>query len=138
MKMKSKEVGGAKDPPVIGQCALCLEGNQKLENSHFLPAGVYRRMIDRKHGNPNPFRFNDSGWFQDNNQIRDFLLCRACEDRLNNGGERWFLNYCWSQDQFRLASLMDEAAPATAETRIKSYHATQIGGIDRSASHISR
>ena len=112
--------------PRIGICALCRRNDQELQDSHFLPAGVYRVTRDETQDNPDPLKFNDDAVFQDSKQVSDHLLCRECEERLNKNGEQWFLAHCWRKTQFRLGSLLDGASPTGSSPRIKLYHADQI------------
>ncbi len=104
--------------------------DQELQNSHFLPAGVYRVTREENEANPNPITFNDRGVFQDSKQISDYLLCSECEDRLNKNGERWFLAHCSRKDQFRLDSLLNSGTPVELSPRMKVYHAASIPGVN--------
>ena len=110
----------------IGTCPLCLRNGQELQDSHFQPAGVYRVLRSETEDNPNPFRFNDRGVFQDSKQVRDYLLCWDCEQRLSKNGENWFLAHCWRKDSFRLASMLDSASPQLVYPRTHVYHADKI------------
>lgn len=110
----------------IGKCALCRRDGQDLQDSHFLPAGVYRVIRDETQGNPDPLKFSDNGVFQDSRQISDYLLCHECEQRLNKNGENWFLAYCWRKRHFRLVSLLEVVDPQVIYRRIKIYHAASI------------
>jgi len=71
----------------LDTCALCKRDNQELQDSHFLPKGVYRVTREEHEANPNPITLNDCGVFQDSKQISDYLLCSECEGRLNQNGE---------------------------------------------------
>jgi len=117
----------------VGVCALCHRDDQELQNSHFLPAGVYRATRDGTQDNPNPLTLNDDAVFQNSKQISDHLLCRQCEERLNKNGEHWFLAHCCRKNQFPPASLLDGVPPVGSSTRIMLYHASQISKINVAA-----
>jgi hypothetical protein len=119
--------------PRIDVCALCKRSGQELQASHFLPAGVYRVTRDETQDNPDPLKFNDHGVFQNSRQVKDYLLCRECEDRLNKGGEHWFLANCWRKDKFLLASLLHASRPTDSSGAITFFHADQIPAIDVAA-----
>jgi hypothetical protein len=119
--------------PKIGLCALCRQEGQELQASHFLPAGVYRVLRDESQDNPDPIKFNDHGVFQDSKQVKDYLLCHSCEQRLSKNGENWFLAHCCRKEQFRLASLMDEVDPVAGSDSIKVYLAEQVSKINVAA-----
>ena len=109
---------------------MCKADNRELQNSHFLPAGVYRVTREENEANPNPITFDDRGVFQDSKQICDYLLCSECEDRLNKNGERWFLADCSRRDQFRLDSLLNSGTAVELSPRMKVYHAASIPGVN--------
>jgi hypothetical protein len=117
----------------VGVCGLCHLNDQELQDSHFLPAGVYRVIRDETQANPNPLKFNDDVVFQDSKQVSDHLLCHECEERLNKSGEQWFLAHCCRKNQFRLGSLLDGASPAGSFPRAKLYHADQVPKLNVAA-----
>lgn len=117
----------------IGQCALCRRNGEELQDSHFLPAGVYRVIRDEREVNPDPLKFNDHGVFQNSAQVSDYLLCHKCEERLNKNGECWFLANYWRKKQFRLASLLEAEVPEVIFPRIKIYHAARIPRFNNDA-----
>lgn len=119
--------------PQIGICALCRRNDQELQDSHFLPAGVYRATRDETQGNPNPIKFNDDGVFQNSKQVSDYLLCPECEDRLNTNGERWFLAHCCRKNVFPLAALLDGTEMVDSSPQIDVYHASLIPKLSVSA-----
>lgn len=117
----------------IGKCALCFQERQELQDSHFLPAGVYRVTRDETQDNPNPIIFNDNAVFQTSKQVTAFLLCRSCEVRLNKNGEDWFLKYCSRKDKFLMHSLVQAARPEIVFPKIKIYHAAKLAQINVAA-----
>lgn len=117
--------------PKKNKCLLCHREGQDLQDSHFLPAGVYRvvRSESSEGGSPNPIIFDSEGAVQTSSQIKDYVFCAECEQRLNRNGEAYFLKYCWRRDGFRLHAILDAAAPSVAG-RIKVYAAAKFPEID--------
>lgn len=118
--------------PKIGKCLLCHQPNQELQDSHFIPAGVYRvvRNESTEDGNPNPVLFNEDGVVQTSKQITDFVFCQDCEQRLNRNGEAYFLKYCWRRNGFCLHAVISTATPSVVAGRIKVYAADKLPEID--------
>jgi hypothetical protein len=77
--------------PHIGQCKLCLQ-IRALQDSHLMPAALYRR--GRLDGDPNPYptMVTARGKFQTSKEIKDYVLCRECEQRFNRNGERYTMS----------------------------------------------
>ena len=122
--------------PVIGECKLCLRDPVVLENSHFLSAGIYRQLRDENGANPNPWLVTSRSAVQTSRQMTAHLLCRDCEKRFSNGGERWVLTRCSKKDgTFPLASVLSSRIPdlSSSESQTKVYFAARIPKIDISA-----
>jgi hypothetical protein len=119
--------------PKIGKCALCHGEGLELQNSHFMPAGVYRVVRNEAEENPNPILFHSEAAAQTSKQITDFLLCRACEKRLSEKGENYFLKCCWRRDGFRLHAILDAATPSVVFDRLKIYAAAKFLEINVAA-----
>ncbi|MGH9775981.1 MAG: hypothetical protein ACRD50_13660 [Candidatus Acidiferrales bacterium] len=84
--------------------------------------------------NPNPLIFNSNGVQQDSKQVSDYLLCRDCEQRLNQNGEDWFLKFCWRKDQFALATTLETARHhKILHSQVKVYHAAEIPQVNMTA-----
>jgi hypothetical protein len=75
-------------------CKLCLQLVPRLEKSHFLSAGIYRRLRDDTEKNPNPWLLTPDGAVQTSDQMKEPLLCSKCEQRFSKFGENWVLKYC--------------------------------------------
>ena len=119
-----------------GRCKLCLKDMVDLQDSHFLPAGIYRIIRDAKEDNPNPLEITEKTAVQTSRQVTAWLLCRCCEQRLSKNGEDWVLRNCLrSNSRFSLASILALQTPdvslATTPTRL--YYASKIPKIDVSA-----
>jgi len=79
---------------MIGPCHLC-KVVTTLQRSHVLPAGFYRRMLDHGAKNPNPVLLTHGSAVQSSKQVTAPILCGSCEQRFNQGGERWVLAHCF-------------------------------------------
>ena len=78
-------------------CKLCLKSVVKLEDSHFLSAGIYRRLRDLTAKNPNPMLLTPKGAVQTSKQITTPLLCSECEQRFSKHGETGFSSGAFRQ-----------------------------------------
>jgi hypothetical protein len=69
---------------VIGDCRLCGAHQVPLRDSHILPSWAYRRARDTTNrvGAPDPIRVSDGVAVQTSEQIKEYLLCEVCEQRL--------------------------------------------------------
>lgn len=93
----------------VGECALC-KRRALLELSHIIPKGCYRRVSLGSNLTVNIIR--DKAVLTQM-QLKIPLLCKACEDKLNKNGERYFLAQCLQADQsFPLFSRADLARHA--------------------------
>jgi hypothetical protein len=77
--------------PPIEQCKLCLQ-TRALQDSHLMPAALYRQ--GRLDGDANPYTtmVTARGKFQTSKEIKDYILCRECEQRFNRNGERYTMS----------------------------------------------
>lgn len=109
---------------VIGKCRLCLE-KAELQDSHLLPRALYRmigRGSDRAH--PDTVQLTYGSRKKSSEQASCHLLCRACEQRVNENGERWVLRRCYrGRGCFRLRSELRTRARFSG-TEIEAYAAS--------------
>ena len=120
---------------MMGQCKLCLQPRD-LINSHFLPAGIYRRLRDKNETNPNPWMLSREKAVQTSKQKTAYLLCSECEQRFSTLGEDWVLKHCLQEDgDFPLASILESKTQDVSSPRnpTKLYYACSIPEIDKSA-----
>ena len=66
-------------------CKLC-QKEKDLFKSHLMPAALYA-LCDAP--DSRPVRVAADVVMQTSRQVQDYLLCAACEDALNKGGESW-------------------------------------------------
>jgi hypothetical protein len=90
-----------------GQCGLCLRP-AVLQESHLLPAAVYRLMRGRTDGpNSSLVHVTTTKSFRSDKQITEYFLCRNCEQRFSVNGENYVLRHCDRQNgKFRLRELL--------------------------------
>ena len=69
---------------VTGDCRLCGARQVPLRDSHILPSWAYRRARDTTNsiGAPDPIRVSNGVAVQTSEQMKEYLLCEACEQRL--------------------------------------------------------
>lgn len=107
-------------------CALC-NSNEQLVRSHLLPAFLYRILG----GARNPVRVNARIAYSTSYQLRRHLLCRACENRFNVGGEKWIAANCArtiAKSPIQLA--LEAAEPVYTWPAAKVYSAQKTDGLD--------
>src|SRR5260370_42631864 len=84
-----------------GKCKLCLRADQELQESHLVPAGMYRRIRSNEK-NPHPILITKEGSHPCSMQITDYILCKECETRFDRGGEAYTLRVSAGNGRFRL------------------------------------
>jgi hypothetical protein len=63
--------------------------------------------------------------------ISDTVFCKACEDRLNRGGEQWMMSHCLREDKsFPLQETLSHARPDGQLRNAVVYHAAGLPSID--------
>jgi hypothetical protein len=109
----------------FGKCRLCLEPGE-LQRSHLLPKALYRmigRGTDRLH--PDTVQLTSGSQRKSSEQASCHLLCSACEQRLNAGGEDWMLRKCYlGQGRFELRSEVRRRAVLSG-AEIEAYAASE-------------
>ena len=71
-------------------CKLCKQ-DRELRDSHFLPAAVYAQLRNPADQNPNPVLITKKLSLTTSKQMKDYVLCAECEERLSKFGETWVL-----------------------------------------------
>jgi hypothetical protein len=74
----------------VDKCKLCL-GTKELCDSHYLPKSIYRSGLAKELKNPNPVVIANGQWKQISDQLRGYVFCAGCEEKLNKNGETWVM-----------------------------------------------
>jgi hypothetical protein len=111
-------------------CALCHE-MRPLLNSHFLPAALYKNLLDPNGPIKNMIVSNGAIASEESKQVSQPLLCQDCEILFQKGGESWVLARRLMPDgKFPLRDMLKAATPAqTARNGDIVYEAASIPGI---------
>jgi len=126
----------AADIVMMGKCKLCLRDAVSLQDSHYLPKGIFKILRDDGWDNPNPWKLTKKMAVQTSKQQTAYLLCKECEQLLNKKGEAWVLKHCLRKNgEFRLASILAARKPdlSSNDTPTKVYYASNISEINISA-----
>lgn len=112
-----------------GICRLCgLE--KELRESHFLPAALYKSLLQPAEENPHPYLMTPNKTIETSRQIKDFVLCADCEDRFNKGGEGWVLSHMAREGSFPLQESLFRATPIRSVPGLTTYAAGRIPDIN--------
>jgi len=114
-----------------GKCELC-HLMRDLHDSHYLPAGGYRRARAANLKNPNPIILSNGKAKQSSNQVRDYKFCTECEKRFNVGGESWVLSKVPAQygKPFEIHTLLNTATPTFVRKGFLIFPGATVPEID--------
>ena len=93
-----------------GTCALCGTIG-KLHDSHFLPKSVYRLLRRSNNGNLSPVLMSRRISIQSDYQMKQPLLCGACERRFSENGENYVVPFLNNGRSFPLLNRLKVALP---------------------------
>ena len=113
-----------------GQCKLCLN-TRELQDSHFMPAALYRATRNATAPNPNPAVITSRGTVQTSQQMKDFLLCKDCEDLFNNHGEKYVMGQVNRSGKFPLLETLRKATPTRITGGFHWYSIVDVLSVDR-------
>lgn len=109
-----------------GICKLCLQ-TKDLQNSHLIPAAMYKYIRNASKRNPNPVAVGRDVTATTSKQVTDYVLCAGCEDRINNNGEREILKWVWNGKRFPLGDRLAVAHPYYTFTDFIAFSGTAVG-----------
>jgi len=116
-----------------GTCKLCATVRD-LQDSHLIPAAVYKTLNEPAATNPNPVLIKSGTSFQTSKQSKMRLLCSACEQSLNAHGERQIIPLLAKRDlSSPLYELVAAGKPELEIDSITAYAAAQIAGFPTAA-----
>lgn len=103
----------------LGICKLCLE-EKELVKSHLLSKGLYP--------DENPVIMNRKVVVKTDAQVKDFLLCKDCEQLFNKNGESWVLPRLNDDaGNFPLLNLLRVAMPFEDAAKFQAYSCEAVG-----------
>lgn len=114
----------------IGICKLCLQ-NRDLQDSHLLPKALYRMSRFEGAPNPNPALLTPDGIVQTSKQIKDYLLCKSCEELFSKNGERYALSQVNRDGNFALLRTLRANAPKSSLLGFTYYDGAAIPSINK-------
>jgi len=114
----------------LGTCKLCLQ-TRMLQDSHLLPAALYRMSRLDGAANPNPYLISAKRTIQTSRQIKDYVLCRDCEQRINRGGEHYAMSQVNRNGSFPLLAMLNSVPASRSSSGFSWYYANSTPSIDR-------
>src|SRR2546426_1040661 len=92
------------------KCALCLLVKD-LQDSHLLPASLYKKTRTPGATNPNPSLITKRGIVQTSRQMKDYLLCKDCEGLFSRNGEQYVMGQVAHKGKFPLLDILRAVQP---------------------------
>lgn len=119
-------------PVPIGKCKLCLR-TADLQNSHLVPASLYKKSRIPGASNPNPTLVTEKGTKQTSRQIRNFVLCRDCEQLFSKNGENYVMTQVFDGNtkKFPLLDVLHATTPTWGGPEFVGYDLTVTPAVDR-------
>jgi hypothetical protein len=117
-------------PAAAKPCALCLL-NKPLLASHFLPAAIYKNLIDPTGPIKNMIASNLSKASEESKQVKQYLLCQDCEILFQQGGENWVLGRrLMPNGSFELRDLLRQATPVRTQQGASFFTLNTVPTVD--------
>jgi hypothetical protein len=117
-------------PAAAKPCALCLL-NKPLLASHFLPAAIYKNLIDPTGPIKNMIASNLSKASEESKQVKQYLLCQDCEILFQQGGENWVLGRrLMPNGSFELRDLLRQATPVRTPEGASFFTLNTVPTVD--------
>lgn len=96
-----------------------------------MPASLYRATRNTGAVNPNPAVITARGTFQTSKQMKDFLLCKECEDLFNKGGEAYVMSRVNRAGRFPLLEALQNVTPTKIAVGFSWYDIIAVPNVDR-------
>ncbi len=110
----------------MGICKLCLK-RRALQRSHLLPEGVYLRLRNPKGPVIDPIVVTAKITMSTSKQVRDFLLCRRCEQRFDQNGEDYVLRQMNNRGKFKFLERLRVSPHPDFTLNEGTYSGSSIG-----------
>lgn len=105
----------------------------ELQDSHFLSAAIYAELRTQAHSNPNPVLITKRISMASSKQLKDYLLCNACEQRFSASGETWVIANMARSTGFPLQEILKKVKPAAHSDAFTLFNGASIPAIDMDA-----
>ena len=112
------------------KCALCLLVKD-LQDSHLLPASLYKKTRPPQATNPNRSLITKRGIVQTSRQMKDYLLCKGCEGLFSRNGEQYVMEQVSHQGRFPLLDTLRAVQPTKTAAGFDWYNNTTVPGVNR-------
>ncbi|HZU32610.1 MAG TPA: hypothetical protein VFB79_15945 [Candidatus Angelobacter sp.] len=112
----------------VGICKMCFY-QKTLVSSHFMPRAIYDYC---RSGDLEPVKFSRKVAFCTSYQVQDYIMCKSCEDVLNDGGEKWTVGKLATMDRksFPLYEILSKATPQFEDGGAKVYQGVNVAGFE--------
>ena len=107
--------------------------SERLQESHLMPRDLYRmaRGSGAK-GNQDPHVLSAKGRKSSSHQVKDYVLCRDCEQRFSKNGEDYVMRLVTKRNgQFPLPDMLNQIPTSLRGKRWTAYVNSQTPQIDR-------
>jgi hypothetical protein len=122
-----------KGSAIVGTCALC-RAVAPLCDSHLMPTAVFRLLRRLAGTNRHPIVFGPGYAYQTSRQMKAHLLCRDCEARFDQRGEKWVMANCHrGANSFKLRTAITSRPPDELWKDIRVYSLTNNPILGQSA-----
>jgi hypothetical protein len=103
-------------------CKLCLE-TKPLVRTHLISGGIYALCRDDKGEH---IFLGSRTVLHSSRELKDYLLCKECDNSLNRSGESWLLPKLARQDgTFPLLDILEQQGPLTTKGGALVYRASE-------------
>jgi hypothetical protein len=117
---------------VWGKCKLCLH-DKELQGSHLMPRALYRMARGSgSKGNQDPHVLTAKENKSTSYQLRDYVLCRQCEQLFSENGEVYVMRLVTKRNgQFPLLDMLNAIPTQLKMPKWTAYSAADTPAIDR-------
>jgi len=113
----------------LGTCRLCA-AKGPLCLSHLIPRKVFDIILSADPGQKAPIMMTNKLTVMKHAQIKDYLLCKRCEDLFNNNGERYVLEMMNTPAGFKLLDRLKVAPPMSFNVADRMAFSGEDIGLD--------
>ena len=108
-----------------GQCKFC-QKTADLHDSHFMPAAMYKALLDRARKNPHPLVITNTRTERTSKQVTDYVLCTECEQRFSRR-ESYVMKLIGRGVRFPLLEKMKAVGPLRRYSESDEYVGASLG-----------